>query len=81
MLSVVKLSFGQMEWRVYRILNIDDISLVDSETVDLERVGGLERVLPTLLPQRDSVVLFRHQLGLIDVNLRMRKEHVRHHAS
>ena len=44
-----EVEFGQMEWRVYRILNIDDISLVDSETVDLERVGGLERVLPALL--------------------------------
>src|ERR1700722_12205482 len=71
----------QVQRRVYRILNIDDISILDCETVDLERVGSLERILPTLLPERNLVFLLRHQLRLIDVNLWMRKEHVRHYAS
>src|ERR1700687_6437767 len=70
-----------MEWRVCRILDIDDVALVDRETVDLEGVSGLERVLPAPLLQRDAVVLLRNQLGLIDMNVWMRKEQVRHHAS
>jgi hypothetical protein len=38
-------------------------------------------LLPTLLSERDFVLFFRHQLRLIDVDLRPRKEHVRHYAS
>src|SRR6266851_1540750 len=40
----------QMKRRVYRVLDIDDISLIDSEAVDSERVRSLKRILPSFLP-------------------------------
>jgi hypothetical protein len=54
----------QVQWRVHLILNVNDISVIDNETVNLEWVSSLERVLPTFLPQRNAALLFRYQLGL-----------------
>src|SRR5580658_4889071 len=71
----------QMQWRVHCVLNVDDVAIIDSETVDLKRVGSFKRVLPSPLPEWDFVLLFRDQLRLIDVDLRVRKEDVRHNAS
>jgi hypothetical protein len=43
----------QVQWRIHPILNVNDISILDCETVNLERIGSLERVLPTPLPEWD----------------------------
>src|SRR6516225_9405204 len=61
---------GQMEWRIHRVLNIDDVAIIDRDAVDFERVSGFERILPSFLPQRDLAVLFRHELRLIDMDPR-----------
>src|SRR5262249_39409731 len=51
---------GQMEWRIHRVLNIDDVAIIDRDAIDFERVSGFERILPSFLPQWDLAFLFRH---------------------
>ncbi len=60
----------EVQRRIHLILDVHDVAVVNSETVDLDRIDSLERVLPSLLPQRNAALLFRHQLRLIDVDLR-----------
>ena len=57
----------QMKRRVHRVLDGDDVAVIDGDAVDLERISGFERILPSFLPKGNFAVLFRHELRLINI--------------
>src|ERR1700733_14228936 len=57
-------------------VEVVNVAIDDSETVDLEWVNILQRVLPSLLMERDLVLLLSLELRCINTHGRMRKQHV-----
>src|ERR1700730_7506700 len=72
---------GQVERFRFAGFHVNDITLIDYETVDLERIGILQRVLPSLLTQRSRVFLLRCELGVVDMKLRVPQKDICHHAA
>src|SRR5262245_8462157 len=66
-----------MQRRVHRVLDIDDVALINGDAVDLEGISCFERFLPSFLPQRDVALLFRHELRLIDMDPRTLQQDIR----
>src|SRR6266851_2536580 len=67
---------SEMERPVRISINISELTVANSEPVNLERVYRLNRVLPSLLTERHRVGFFRAQLDQIDMHVRMRQQHV-----
>src|SRR6267154_2563536 len=67
---------SEMKRPVWIGIYISELTGANSEPVNLERIDRLNRVLPSLLAERNRVGFFRTQLDQIDLHARMGQQDV-----
>src|SRR5262245_16895102 len=75
-----EVQMGQVQGMLLAAFNIDHVSVIDYEAIDLERISLLQSVLPSAIPQRSRILALRRELRPVEVKGRADQAHVGDHA-